>query len=231
MTREPSEDSETDAPDPDIGVGLVEREMGPSSSLAHLYRGEIHRMKFWRERLDRTTNWAVIVISALLTWSFSSPETPHYVLLIGVATLTVFLVIEARRYRGYDIWRTRVRALQQNVFAKGLDPRVAVDNPDWRRELADDYREPTLKITTEEAIAHRLRRIYLPLFALLLVAWVVRITAFATDSWLSTAGIGMIPGSAVVLSVGAFYVTAFVVACRPRTWRARGELRTEELRD
>lgn len=27
----------------------------PGSPLAHLYRGEIHRMKLWRERLDRTT--------------------------------------------------------------------------------------------------------------------------------------------------------------------------------
>ena len=171
--EERTQQTETDsvpAADPLVGEGLLDEEMGPSSSMAHLYRGEIHRMKFWRERLDRTTNWAVVVISALLTWSFSSTNTPHYVILIGIATLTVFLVVEARRYRGYDIWRTRVRSLQQNVFAKGLDPSVELSNPNWRTELASDYRQPTLKITTEEAIAHRLRRIYLPLFGLLLVA-------------------------------------------------------------
>jgi len=198
--------------------------------MAHLYRGEIHRMTFWRERLDRTTNWAVVVISALLTWSFSSTNTPHYVILIGIATLTVFLVVEARRYRGYDIWRTRVRSLQQNVFAKGLDPSLELSNPDWRRELASDYRQPTLKITTEEAIAHRLRRIYLPLFGVLLVAWTIRITAFATESWLATARVGAIPGAVVALTVAAFYVTALVVAFRPRTWHARSELRFEDLR-
>lgn len=27
-----------------IGEGLFEQEMGPSSSMAHLYRGELHRM-------------------------------------------------------------------------------------------------------------------------------------------------------------------------------------------
>nr|WP_256301066.1 DUF2270 domain-containing protein [Haloarchaeobius salinus] len=209
---------------------MLDEEMGPSSSMAHLYRGEIHRMTFWRERLDRTTNWAVVVISALLTWSFSSSDTPHYVILIGIATLTVFLVIEARRYRGYDIWRTRVRSLQQNVFAKGLDPEIDLANPDWRTGLAADYSRPTLKITTEEAIAHRLRRIYLPLFGLLLVAWAVRITAFATDSWLATARVGAIPGSTVALSVAVFYAAALFVAFRPRTWRARGELRFEDLR-
>ncbi|MFC4408302.1 DUF2270 domain-containing protein [Haloarchaeobius iranensis] len=231
--EERTQQAETDsqaAPDPLVGEGLLDEEMGPSSSMAHLYRGEIHRMKFWRERLDRTTNWAVVVISALLTWSFSSTGTPHYVILIGIATLTVFLIVEARRYRGYDIWRTRVRSLQQNVFAKGLDPSLELRNPDWRRELASDYRQPTLKITTEEAIAHRLRRIYLPLFGLLFVAWVVRITAFATDSWLATARVGAIPGTVVTLTVAAFYVAALVVAFRPRTWHARGELRFEDLR-
>jgi len=38
--------------------------------MAHLYRGEVHRMKFWRKRLDRTTNSVVLVISAILTWDF-----------------------------------------------------------------------------------------------------------------------------------------------------------------
>lgn len=58
----------------------------------------------------------MIVVAAILTWAFSSLDNPHYILLIGAATLSVFLVIEARRFRGYGIWRSRVRALQKNVF-------------------------------------------------------------------------------------------------------------------
>jgi uncharacterized membrane protein len=52
-----------DATDPElreVGEGLLDEGMGPSSAMAHLYRGEVHRMKFWRERLDRTTRWAVV---------------------------------------------------------------------------------------------------------------------------------------------------------------------------
>nr|WP_256290900.1 DUF2270 domain-containing protein [Halobellus inordinatus] len=204
--------------------------MGPSSAMAHLYRGELHRMKLWRERLDKTTNWAVVVIAAIITWAFSSPENPHYIILIGVATLTVFLTIEARRYRGYDIWRTRVRTLQENVWAYGLDPEGGLVDENWRKRLGDDYRSPTLKISTEEAIAHRLRRVYLPLFAVLLAAWFVRITAFSPSSWIETAAIGMIPGIVVVGVVTLFYVGAVLVALRSRTWHAKGELRTEDLR-
>lgn len=215
---------------PYVGAGLLDENMGPSSAMAHLYRGEIHRMKLWRERLDRTTNWAVIVIAALLTWAFSSPNNPHYIILIGVATLTVFLIIEARRYRGYDIWRTRVRTIQENVWAYGLDPDGGIADEDWRVHLGDDYRTPTLKITAEEAIAHRLRRVYLPLLLVLLGAWLVRITAFAPEPWLETASVGMIPGSVVVGLVALFYAGVLVVAGRPRTWHAKGELRTQDLR-
>nr|WP_235063402.1 DUF2270 domain-containing protein [Candidatus Halobonum tyrrellensis] len=204
--------------------------MGPSSAMAHLYRGEIHRMKLWRERLDQTANWAVIVMAAILTWSFSNPGHPHYILLVGVATLTVFLTIEARRYRGYEIWRTRVRTLQQNVWAYGLDPDGGLVDEEWRERLGADYRTPTIKITAEEAVAHRLRRVYLPLFVVLLGAWIVRITAFTPEPWIDAASIGMLPGRVVVALVAVFYVGATVVAFRPRTWHAKGELRTEDLR-
>jgi uncharacterized membrane protein len=219
------------AESPFVGAGLLDEEMGPSSALAHLYRGEIHRMKFWRERLDRTTNWAVLVIAALLTWAFSSPENPHYILLIGAATLAIFLVVEARRYRGYDIWRTRVRLLQENVWAYGLDGETETVSESWRERLGEDYRNPTLKISVEEALAHRLRRIYLPLTTVLLVAWLGRITAFSTEPWLVSAGVGLIPGWIVVAVVALCYAGVAVVACRPRTWHAKGELRAEDLRE
>ena len=203
--------------------------MCPSSAMAHLYRGEIHRMKFWRERLDRTTNWAVIVLAAVLTWAFSTEGNPHYLLLIGNVVLATFLTVEARRYRAYDIWRSRVRTLQTEVWAVGLDGSAPSD-PSWRTRLADDYREPTVKITAEEAIAHRLRRVYLPLFAVLNAAWAVRVTAFGSARWPGSAAVGLVPGRAVTVAVGVTLLVALVVSFRPRTWHAHAELRTEELR-
>ena len=218
-----------DPGDPAVGYGLLDEEMGPSSALAHLYRGEVHRMKLWRERLDRTTNWAVLLLAAILTWAFSNPANPHYVLLIGNFTVGLFLVIEARRYRAYDVWRSRVRIMQRNVFAPGLDPTRAVD-PTWRERLADDYDRPTLKITFEEAVAHRLRRVYLPLFCILDGAWALRVTAFGTAPWPESAAIGAVPGLAVTVGVALVLCGGLFVALRPRVWRAHDELRTEDLR-
>lgn len=212
-----------------IGRGMFEEGMGPGSSMAHLYRGEVHRMKFWRERLDRTTNWAVTIMAAILTWTFTS-DNPHYILLVGMVMLTVFLVIEARRYRGYDLWRSRVRLLQENVFANALDPSQEIDDPHWRRELSEDYRTPRIKISFEEALAHRLRRIYLPLLTVLLVAWLVRITAFMHGTpWPASASIGVVPGITVSAIVAVFFVGAAAIAFRPRTWQANGELRLTDV--
>jgi len=224
-------EGDEEAPDPLIGRGFFGEDIGPGSSMAHLYRGEIHRMTLWRERLDRTTNWAVIVIAAVLTWAFSAESNPHYVILVGVAVLGIFCGIESLRYRGYDIWRSRVRTIQVNAFAYALDPRQGVEEPDWREKLARDYRRPAIKITWEEAIAHRLRRVYLALGLVLLAAWTFRITAFAHAPWPASAAVGQVPGIVVTAVVAGCYLAAIAVAFRPRTWRARGELREEDLRD
>ncbi|WP_440009419.1 DUF2270 domain-containing protein [Halomicrococcus sp. SG-WS-1] len=230
MARDSPDDGDsTDTKDEELGRGLLEENMGPSSAAAHLYRGEIHRMRFWRERLDQTTYWAIVIMSAILTWTFSSRENPHYILLLGMAALTAFLFIEARRYRGYDIWRGRVRTLQRNVFAYGLDPSAGIEDPNWRRELSQDYRTPTIKITIEESVAHRLRRVYLLLFTIMLAAWVVRIAAFAVQSWPASASIGRIPGLLVTVGVVLSYLVAVVVALRPRTWHSEDELHTQSV--
>ena len=230
-TREDADVENGEAPpDERIGGGFFEEGIGPGSAMAHLYRGEVHRMTRWRERLDRSTRWAVVVLAAVLTWAFSSASNPHYVILVGVGVVGIFCGIEAHRYRGYDMWRSRVRTLQVNAFAYALDPSVGVTDPDWRRELARDYRDPAIKITFEEAYAHRLRRVYYPLALVLLAAWVVRITAFAGATWPESAAVGRIPGVAVTALVGLVYLAAGVIAYRPRSWRARGELREEDLR-
>lgn len=205
------------------------------SLMGHAYRGELGRTTSWRTRIDRTTNWAVVLTATLLTWAFSADARPHYVLLVGIGMVTVFLGIEARRYRTYDIWRSRVRLLEENVFANALDPE-GVEQSNWRELLSDDLRAPTVKTPAVEAVARRLRRVYLPLLSVLVGAWVVRLTLFATApvGLVQAAGVGWVPGEAVLVAVGAFYVGALAVALRPGPRRAKGELQsaddTEEWR-
>nr|WP_255647644.1 DUF2270 domain-containing protein [Natrinema zhouii] len=113
---------------------------------------------------------------------------------------------------------------KKNVFAYGLDPSTGLEDPSWRERLSQDYRTPVIKITREEAIAHRLRRIYLLLFTIMLGAWTIRVTAFAQTPWPASASIGVIPGLLVTGILVTLYLFAVLVAVRPRTWRAEDEL-------
>ena len=81
-------------------------------ALAHLYRGEVYRSTIWRTRLDTTTNWAVVTLGVALSISFASPEaSPLPLLLVGILML-LFLALEARRYRYFNVWRARSRWLE-----------------------------------------------------------------------------------------------------------------------
>jgi len=132
---------------------MVDDSTGLGSVMAHAYRGEIDRMGTWRQRLDETTKWAVTLMAAILTWAFSSTDNPHYLLLVGIVVVTIFLGIEARRYRDYDVFRSRARVIQENLLANALDPSQGIESHDWRAELSRDYRRPTLKVSLYEALA------------------------------------------------------------------------------
>lgn len=195
------------------------------SLMGHAYRGEMGRTTSWRTRIDRTTNWAVVLTATLLTWAFSGESRPHYILLIGIVMVTVFLGIEARRYRVYDIWRSRVRLIEENVFANALEP-DGVEQPNWRELLSDDLRSPTMKTPVAEAVSRRLRRVYFALISVLVVAWLVRLTVFATTTpgLVGTATVGQVPGQIVLASIGVYYVTMLVLTFWPGRRQAKGEL-------
>ena len=69
------------------------------TAMAHLYRGEMHRMATWRQRLDITTNWAMVMALGMTTFALGSERTPPYILLLGLAAVAMCLAIEARRYQ------------------------------------------------------------------------------------------------------------------------------------
>lgn len=195
------------------------------------YRGEIGRSGSWRTRIDRTTNWAVVLTATLLTWAFSSETRPHYILLIGIIMVTVFLGVEARRYRIYDIWRSRVRMLEENLFANALDSDGAVQS-NWRTLLSDDLREPTVKTPVAEAVSRRLRRVYFALISVLVVAWFARLTVFTTATGVvETARVGQLPGEAVLATVGVYYVAVLALTVWPGSRQAKGSVRSESDSD
>jgi uncharacterized membrane protein len=225
MTDIPDEFDPESPDEREIAGGAADDRSDFLSLMGHAYRGELGRTTSWRTRIDRTTNWAVVVTATLLTWAFSADSRPHYLLLVGMVMVTVFLSIEVRRYRVYDIWRSRVRLLEENVFANALEP-DGVEQTNWRELLSEDLREPTIKTPVVEAASRRLRRVYLPLLSVLTGAWLIRLSVFSTgeSGFIEKAAVGAIPGVAVLGGVGVFYVALVALTFWPDQRQAKGEL-------
>src|SRR5258708_30781509 len=117
-------------------------EMG---AIAHLYRGEVYRSTIWRTRLDNTTNWSIVTMGIALSTTFSSPEaSPLPLLLVGLL-IAVFLGMEARRYRYFNVWPARARWLEMDFYSPIFTGEAHDDS--WQAFLALDYTTPLLPLS------------------------------------------------------------------------------------
>jgi len=175
---EPPNEPHADAAIPQrlAGPPLPATTMEFINALAHYHRGEIARMAGWRDRIDRTTNWAITVVAAMLSVSLSTPTAHHGVLIFAMLLVFLLLSIEARRYRFFDVYRARVRRLERNYFAQVFAPAPELDS-DWARILGEDLRSPQFLVTHKEAMSTRLRRNYIWMFLILLLAWLLKVTS------------------------------------------------------
>jgi uncharacterized membrane protein len=180
------------------------------TAMVHFYRGEMYRATQWRIRLDNTTNWAIISAGGLLTFSFGHPESSPLVLVLGQALLFSFLWIESRRYRFFDVWRSRVRKIEENFYNPILTRRLVSPDPLWGDTVAFDLSQPTFKMSRWHALHQRMRANYLLLFVVLNVAWITKLFIHPTPtrSWATIAArleVGLIPWWITLGGVAMFY--------------------------
>jgi uncharacterized membrane protein len=88
------------------------------TAMVHFFRAEVSRANVWRQRLDTTTNWAVVSTGATLSIAFSQPAIHHGIILLNTLLVMWFLFIEARRYRYYELWSYRVRLMETDFHAE-----------------------------------------------------------------------------------------------------------------
>ncbi|MCP5112719.1 MAG: DUF2270 domain-containing protein [bacterium] len=148
--------------------------------MAHFYRGELSRMIAWRDRLDRTTNWAIAASAAMLSVTLSSPESHHAVILCCMVLVFLLLSIESRRYRFFDVSRNRVRLMERNYYGPFLGPEPAAEN--WREQLASDLEHPRYGLALRDAMSNRLRRNYVWIFGMLVLAWWLKVSTVVLDA-------------------------------------------------
>jgi uncharacterized membrane protein len=194
------------------------------TALVHFYRGERGRADAWRARLDPTTNWAVVATGGMLSFAFSSPEHSHVMLLLANLLVTVFLFIEARRFRYFDLFRSRVRMLEENFFIPIIRRNLVSPLSDWRERVAEDLDNPKFKITFLHALALRLRYNYLWIYSVILVAWLAKVHLHPTPAAtpreaFERLGIGPFGGWSMLALVVVAYISAIGLAVWGTTQR------------
>ncbi len=145
------------------------------TAMSHFYRGELGRIMSWRQRLDVTTSWAITVTSSIFTIAFSFRDVPHLIFFFNVAVVWMLLWIEARRYRFYDAFRARVRMLEAHFLVPIVSRNTAMLQGEWQKLVCEDLLLPSFKISRFEALGRRLKRNYVFIFVIILVAWVTKI--------------------------------------------------------
>lgn len=214
---------------PKPSIESIPQKLNPAefnTAMVHFYRGEVQRSNTWRNRLDATTNWAVITAGATLSFVFSSPNNPHFAIPINSILVTIFLFMEARRYRYYEVWASRVRVLETGYFAPMLSHRTIPPDKEWADHISADLISPHFTISEWEAVGRRLRANYLWIFILLALSWMLKIYIHPTpipwqnpsgdvifwEQFLSRAQVGLAPGWFVIMAGALFNLAIFFVA-------------------
>lgn len=183
-------------------------------ALAHLYRGEVYRSTVWRTRLDTTTNWAVVTLGVALSITYSSPDaSPLPLVLVGVLIL-LFLTLEARRYRFFNVWRARARWIERHFYVPMLMDGDLHTEQDWQVTLAHDYSHPQYHVSYLVAVARRVRSNYLWILLIQTLAYAGKLIVHPTpvpsfDEFVNRADIGPFPGEFVLIA-GAIYIATGV---------------------
>jgi uncharacterized membrane protein len=203
-------------------------------AVAHLYRGEVYRSTVWRTRLDTTTNWAVVTLGIALSISFASPDaSPLPLVLVGVLII-FFLMLEARRYRFFNVWRARARWLEIHFYAPLLHDGDLHMEENWQNTLAQDYIRPTYHVGYMTAIGRRIRRNYLWILLIQSLAYAGKLMVHPTpitslEQAFDRADVGPLAGE-VVVGIGLIYMFSWVgiAIWSERTDAARARAREEK---
>ncbi len=200
-----------------------------NAAMIHLYRAEITRANAWRARLDVSTNWAIISTGATITIGFGESNVHHSVMLLNLVLVTLFLFIEARRYRYFELWSYRIRLMEMNFFGALLVPPFQ-PAADWAQNLAESLQRPRFTVSYWEAFGRRLRRNYVWIYLVVQITWLAKLLLMPGDPLtlrrlVIRSSLGLVPGGAVLGMVLVFdLILVFIAIYTLRLHEASGEV-------
>ena len=183
-----------------------------NTTLTHFYRAVVGHADVWRQRMDATTNWAAATTAGMITFAFSTPTSPHFVLLVALFFDAVFLIMESRRYQAYDRWRRQFHALNRYLIAPALEGSDEVSESGYR-QILDDLSRTVPHLSLWQAVGYRLRRNYGYLFGVVLLAWLLKLQVHPEPAAnlaeaLARADVGLVAADTVLVLAAAIVIGA-----------------------
>ncbi len=122
-------------------------------------------------------------------------------------------MLEARRYRYFNVWRARARWLETHFYAPLLYDGDLHMEENWQKTLAHDYLKPRYHVGFLIAIGRRIRRNYLWILLIQSLAFIGKISVHPTpvstlDEAMSRADVGPLPGE-LIIGIGLIYVLSW----------------------
>ena len=146
-----------------------------------------------------------------MSLTFSGPyASPLPLILVGLLVV-VFLLLESRRYRYFNVWRARCRLMETDIYGPMLRGEGVTLDGKWNTLLADDYARPQFHISYLRAIGRRLRSNYAYILAIQAIAYYGKLAIHPTSAAApgrpssQRAAVGPLPGWLVVLAGIAFH--------------------------
>lgn len=191
----------------------------PVAAIVHIYRGLMDRSCTWRQRIDASTNWAIVTSGTAVSFVLSDPAHSQVVLLLVMLLINAFLIIEARRMRYYDLWSSWVRLMESEYLAPILRDNQVTVNATWQHIVVRDLDFPHFKSSFWSMVGLRLRDNYLAIHLFLILSWLLKLSLHPrtdmppdlADNVLNRAGIGEVSGLAVMGAVVVFYIIALLI--------------------
>ena len=172
----------------------------------------------------------MLTAGASIPFGLGNATGHHGVIIQNMMLITLFLFIEARRYRYYELFASRVRLRETDFFAAMFGPPFGPP-ADWAESMAENLLHPHFTISTWEAVGRRFRRNYLWIYVVLAIAWVAKSSLFPTpltswDEFVARSAIGpLLSGGPVIIVCFTFLILFFVMGIATiRLQHASGEV-------
>lgn len=190
----------------------------PVAATVHIYRGLMDRAATWRLRIDNPTNWAILTCGTSVSFTLSDETHSHAVLLLIMLFTAMFVIVEARRTRYYDLWSSWLRLLETEYLAPILQDNCVTANDTWQELIVRDLAYPHFKASFWRMVQRRMRDHYMAIYLFLLISWLLKLLLHppqvgqcADASFICHATLGPLPGGAVIGLVGCFYAALLLL--------------------